>query len=351
MPFQSEKQRRYLWANEPEIARDWTDTYGSRVRKFDGGEIYRGIEQLLGPRNSPLPGGRELSYQFRDPQAYYMENRPDYDLYDYGHRGPIASTGLQDEGEGYIKYKENYLNPYSWEARFEDEHAPYKIDSWERNPMLQRALIAQKQRKLYGEEEPSGINQLPNDFNRDYRPEDANWRTRLRNKGSGIKRALASGLGKIVDFPLGIMSAIAQGFPNNAQEQAMVDLYGGNTVTEGPMAGYHAASMFGKGLPAATQKRISKREETLQKMADWEGWRKKRFQQKTGILKAELAKQQEALQAQANKIPTTYHPQPQDPGGRSVANFSRTSPGGISQATSRAARTDQSGNQMSGWKW
>jgi len=37
MPFQSEKQRRYLWANEPEIARDWTNTYGSRVRKQGGG--------------------------------------------------------------------------------------------------------------------------------------------------------------------------------------------------------------------------------------------------------------------------------------------------------------------------
>jgi len=43
MPFQSEKQRRYLWANEPEIARDWTDTYGSRVRKANGGII----QQLL----------------------------------------------------------------------------------------------------------------------------------------------------------------------------------------------------------------------------------------------------------------------------------------------------------------
>ena len=37
MPFQSEKQRKYLWANEPEIARDWTDTYGSRVKKDNGG--------------------------------------------------------------------------------------------------------------------------------------------------------------------------------------------------------------------------------------------------------------------------------------------------------------------------
>ena len=37
MPFKSEKQRRYLWANEPEIARDWTDTYGSRIHKGLGG--------------------------------------------------------------------------------------------------------------------------------------------------------------------------------------------------------------------------------------------------------------------------------------------------------------------------
>ena len=37
MPFKSEAQRRYLWANEPEIARDWTDTYGSRIQKSNGG--------------------------------------------------------------------------------------------------------------------------------------------------------------------------------------------------------------------------------------------------------------------------------------------------------------------------
>ena len=39
MPFQSEKQRRYLWANEPEIARDWTNTYGSKIQKANGGRI------------------------------------------------------------------------------------------------------------------------------------------------------------------------------------------------------------------------------------------------------------------------------------------------------------------------
>ena len=33
MPFKSEKQRRYLWKNHPKIARDWTETYGSKPKK------------------------------------------------------------------------------------------------------------------------------------------------------------------------------------------------------------------------------------------------------------------------------------------------------------------------------
>ena len=33
MPFKSEKQRRYLWANEPEIAREWEMRYGHKGRK------------------------------------------------------------------------------------------------------------------------------------------------------------------------------------------------------------------------------------------------------------------------------------------------------------------------------
>jgi hypothetical protein len=39
MPFKSEAQRKYLWANEPEIARDWTDEYGSGIQAAQGGRI------------------------------------------------------------------------------------------------------------------------------------------------------------------------------------------------------------------------------------------------------------------------------------------------------------------------
>ena len=32
MPFRSEKQRRYLWARHPDVARRWTEKYGSSPR-------------------------------------------------------------------------------------------------------------------------------------------------------------------------------------------------------------------------------------------------------------------------------------------------------------------------------
>ena len=33
MPFKSEKQRRYLWRNHPEIAERWSKKYGSKPRR------------------------------------------------------------------------------------------------------------------------------------------------------------------------------------------------------------------------------------------------------------------------------------------------------------------------------
>lgn len=31
MPFRSEKQRRFLWAKHPDIARKWTKKYGAKL--------------------------------------------------------------------------------------------------------------------------------------------------------------------------------------------------------------------------------------------------------------------------------------------------------------------------------
>lgn len=32
MPFKSEKQRRYLWKNKPELAKEWAKKYGSKPK-------------------------------------------------------------------------------------------------------------------------------------------------------------------------------------------------------------------------------------------------------------------------------------------------------------------------------
>jgi len=36
MPFRSERQRRYMWAKHPKIARRWAHKYGSKARGRKG---------------------------------------------------------------------------------------------------------------------------------------------------------------------------------------------------------------------------------------------------------------------------------------------------------------------------
>ena len=75
MPFQSEKQRRYLWANEPEIARDWTDTYGSRVRKQSGGITETILMQLA--KTYGIPKAMEMLGMGKESDQPVDPNLPD----------------------------------------------------------------------------------------------------------------------------------------------------------------------------------------------------------------------------------------------------------------------------------
>ena len=96
MPFQSEKQRKYLWANEPAIAREWTDKYGSRVKKQLGGILdigyhgspwYQDIlsqgfkggsgqsSRILG-MNMPTWAGKGRTFVASNPSAAYRYGVP-----------------------------------------------------------------------------------------------------------------------------------------------------------------------------------------------------------------------------------------------------------------------------------
>ena len=86
MPFQSEKQRKYLWANEPEFAREWTDKYGSRVKKQEGGFTGTWIPGYTKPINLDpyiYPKAHEQKYLTRkdwatSPNMYHNEIMNDY---------------------------------------------------------------------------------------------------------------------------------------------------------------------------------------------------------------------------------------------------------------------------------
>lgn len=89
MPFKSEKQRRYLWANEPEIARDWTETYGSGIHKALGGRI-------------PFQSGNFAQYA-----PYLQDNLPYNELDDLEAQAGLANmsqyvTEEEDEEENWL---------------------------------------------------------------------------------------------------------------------------------------------------------------------------------------------------------------------------------------------------------
>jgi len=94
MPFQSEKQRRYLWANEPEIARDWTDTYGSRISRDNGGIMQGGVQNFLGQQptvNAPkywqsAPGHEMTELAYITPRE--RDTLVDMDMYGTMRGGP-----------------------------------------------------------------------------------------------------------------------------------------------------------------------------------------------------------------------------------------------------------------------
>ena len=45
MPFRSEKQRRFLFANEPEVAKKWTKKYGSKPKPTKRNPAIEGLKR------------------------------------------------------------------------------------------------------------------------------------------------------------------------------------------------------------------------------------------------------------------------------------------------------------------
>jgi len=105
MPFKSEKQRRYLWANEPEIARDWTETYGSKIKKAYGGRAgyYSGGQSI--PSEYTVEDARKSAMQ--DKLGGITDIMKKADLYRQGDIGQMyMANGGKISMQGGVK---NYL--------------------------------------------------------------------------------------------------------------------------------------------------------------------------------------------------------------------------------------------------
>ena len=89
MPFKSEAQRRYLWANEPEIARDWTDTYGSRIQKSNGGIMDVASDGELIDRFKNYKKGKQVTV----PTSFQARS----------HSTPVNLAYITDEEAGILK--------------------------------------------------------------------------------------------------------------------------------------------------------------------------------------------------------------------------------------------------------
>ena len=94
MPFKSEAQRRYLWANEPEIARDWADTYGSKIQAAQGGRAgyYAGGQSI--PSEYTVEDARKTAMQ--DKLGGITDVMKQADLYRQGDVGQMymANGGI-----------------------------------------------------------------------------------------------------------------------------------------------------------------------------------------------------------------------------------------------------------------
>ena len=113
MPFQSEKQRRYLWANEPEIARDWTDTYGSRIQRDNGGIMgwadQGGMKNYLGEqpmvnapqfwRSGPDSSPTELAYITEPEKELILRSNMHGSLGQGPNEGPSGIMSLDSQGD------------------------------------------------------------------------------------------------------------------------------------------------------------------------------------------------------------------------------------------------------------
>ena len=200
MPFKSEKQRRYLWANAPKIAREWTDRYGAA----DGGIMRLNFASGINPEM------QKIIATLRENNPGKYDKFTDQELAE--NFASITATGFNDD---VVIDVEDVQNIDDFEAYPEGDASEYK---------------------------QSFLTQLKNTANKYANP---------------IKNAVTSGLGAMMNVPgLGfVLNAFNRPeYPSDAMSKNFaVENYGdpynynmgsGNLTGKDPF-GINTVSMFG----------------------------------------------------------------------------------------------------------
>ena len=230
MPFKSEKQRRYLWANEPEIARDWTDTYGSRIHKNEGGimdmasegDLYHTFENYRKGKQVTVPTSFQarshstpvhLAYITDDEAGILRALKPDTP-----HEGPMGIPNYNDydpTGGGYGRATsgEQMSGMESRGGQTEQHRADARSLGY--TPQEVRDIKGgAQQAAAMGQPKNLGINfSVPGqNFMRNIHP--------LRWAGNLIDNPFVSGAWSFLTSPLSGMSNLRQGMTQQEWEDA-----------------------------------------------------------------------------------------------------------------------------------
>ena len=221
MPFQSEKQRRYLWANEPEIARDWTDTYGSGIAKALGGRIgfYTGGQPYLpglepiNTMNNPTwnPITNEFEYNMGNRTSATQPGLPGWDLYDK----PGLPSGYPGTS-GSLNKRYVSANNIMTDAQYADD-----MDSGIIRAYPHENFPIPPTMDMWG-------NRRIADEKRDYPPQSLKQKGIAKTKAGyeWLKNLAVSGVGAAVDLPLGLLRMMG-GPPDTQYQTFMKDMFKG----------------------------------------------------------------------------------------------------------------------------
>ena len=104
MPFRSEKQRSWMWANKPAMARKWTKEHGSTIAKNKGGKM-------------PNVGGQKFPYTssgVQQAQKHAKNTGQKVNMSGYKKGGKTKKMKSGGAVDDYSFHKEPWVNEYGY---------------------------------------------------------------------------------------------------------------------------------------------------------------------------------------------------------------------------------------------